>query len=69
MYDRIARLLAESDSRRKLEMIEEICAILIAELREEGLSSASSDFLLDHAHSVHERIQDDALRARFSVVA
>jgi hypothetical protein len=69
MYDRIALLLAEIDSRRKLEIIEEICAILIEELKEEGLSSASSDFLLDHAHSVHERIQDDGLRTRFSVVA
>lgn len=49
-------------------MAEEACAVIIRELRSQGLSDSSSDFLLDHAHSVHSRIGDPALGRRFFVV-
>jgi len=68
IHGMIGKLVGETDFWSKARMIEEICALLIAELRREGLTDSTSDFLLDHAHSVHERIQDSALRARFSVI-
>ena len=37
-------------------MIEEISAIIIAELRREGLSDSRSDFLLQHAEKIQRRI-------------
>ncbi len=49
-------------------MAEAACAVIIRELRSQGLSDSASDFLLEHAHRVHSRIADAALRQRFSVV-
>lgn len=43
--------------------IEEVSALLIAELRQQGLSHEESDFLLPHAQRVQESIRDDNLRA------
>ena len=48
---------------------ERACSVIIRELQSEGLTDSSSDFLLDHAHSVHSRIADAALRQRFTVVS
>jgi hypothetical protein len=50
-------------------MAEEACSVIIRELRSQELSDSSSDFLLDHAHSVHSRIADAGLRQRFAVVS
>jgi len=44
------------------EIIEHISAVLIAELVVEGLSDSESDFLMDHAHAVQAKIQNQALR-------
>jgi hypothetical protein len=65
----LAELVSERDYGRKVDTIESICGLLIEQLRREGLTDAQSDFLLDHGHSVHDRIEDDELRARFHVVA
>ena len=43
-------------------IIEQISALVIAELTVEGLSSSASDFLLDHAHAVQAIIGDQGLR-------
>ena len=64
----ILKLLSEEEMGRKRETIEGICTLLINELQREKLTDSQSDFLLDHAHSVHDRIQDKALGARFSVI-
>ena len=44
-------------------IIEDICLLLIAELRRQGLTDSASSFLLDHGMSIHSTIQDPALRA------
>lgn len=62
-------LTRETSKDEQAKRIEEISGLLIAELRREGLSSSSSDFLLEHAYSVHSLIRDEKLRERFWVVA
>jgi hypothetical protein len=64
----ILELISEQDMERKKETFERICALLIDELQQEGLTDSQSDFLLDHAHSVHSRILDKALGESFSIV-
>lgn len=44
-------------------IIQEISALIVAELVIEGLSDSESDFLLDHAHAVQAQIEDPALRS------
>lgn len=64
----VAELISPFSEDRP-SLAEEACSLIIRELQSEGLTDASSDFLLDHAHSVHSRIADAALRQRFTVVA
>jgi len=64
----ITTLVEKTGLKAKAAVIEDICACLIEQLRREGLSDSDSDFLLDHAHSIHIRIADPHLRERFSVV-
>lgn len=52
----------------KPALIEKICALIISALRNEGLSDSASDFLLDHAHRIHDRIENRRLGAQFAVV-
>ncbi len=47
---------------RGLALVEEISSLLADSLRAEGLSSTSSDFLVDHARQIAERIEDPLLR-------
>lgn len=47
---------------KKAEIIEGVSAMIAHELKRQGLSDAKSDFLLDHARSVQDRIQDPAIR-------
>ncbi len=68
LYGMIDGLIRETSEQMKTNRIEKISALLIAELRQEGLSNSSSDFLLDHAFSVHARIMDERLRDRFRIV-
>ena len=44
------------------EIIEEICALVITELRRQGLSDSTSSFLLDHGLSIHNTIENTELR-------
>lgn len=64
----ISDLISLSDHHAKLSIIEEICSRIIDQLHQDGLSDSNSDFLLDHAHSIHGRISDPNLRDRFSVI-
>lgn len=43
-------------------IVEEISALIVAELTAEGLSDSGSDFLMDHAHAVQAGIENEALR-------
>ena len=64
----ISKLIGCPEHDEKAAIIEEICALIITALRNEGLSDSDSDFLRDHAYRIHDRIEDPLLRTRFSVV-
>jgi hypothetical protein len=69
IHGMISDLIAIADYDEKRSIIEEICALIIGELRSEGLSDSESDFLLDHAHRIHVKIRDSGLRERFSLTS
>jgi hypothetical protein len=50
-------------AQRRIDLIEEICARVIAALRAQGLTSATGDFLLDHGPQILRGIADERLRA------
>ena len=60
-HEMLAGLCAEAETRRRRRdggrIIEEISALIVAHLTTCGLSSAESDFLLDHAHAVQAKIE------------
>lgn len=64
----IDTLLKTQDSAARAASIEKIVVQLIQELKKQGLSNGSSDFLLDHAPEVHSKIADEQLGARMTVV-
>lgn len=51
---------------RKAGLMESISGLLADELRRQGLSDSTSDFLLDHASLVQANISDPQLRRRLS---
>jgi hypothetical protein len=61
-------LIAPTDIKYKPALIERASEVIIRKLRAEGLTDSSSDFLLEHAHSVHSRIANADLRQRFSII-
>jgi hypothetical protein len=61
----IADLMSTTDDQEKVNLIEKISALIIEELRKEGLTDSSSDFLLDHGPIVHSKIKDPQLGERF----
>jgi hypothetical protein len=66
VHNRISRLLETTDMHRKTDTIEELCAMVIDELRRQELSDVDSDFLLDHGPVVNEKIQDLQLKTLFA---
>jgi hypothetical protein len=64
----VSKLISPLEVDKQL-LAEEACSAIIRELRSQALSDSASDFLLDHAHSVHSRIADPGLRQRFAVVS
>ena len=57
----LAELVAAPTSR-VTDLIEEVSALLVAELRSQGLTEARGAFLVDHARPVAARIADSLLR-------
>lgn len=47
---------------KREEIIEQICALVITELKHQRLTDAKSDFLHDHCASVMQRIKDSDIR-------
>jgi hypothetical protein len=66
-HSTINDLIAPIDINEKPGIVEAACAVIIQELRSQGLTASPSDFLVDHAHSVHSRIRDEELCRRFTV--
>ena len=53
---------ANSDTVKAKNGIEEFCALVVAELRRQGISASDSDYLESHAYNINERIADHRLR-------
>ena len=68
IHRRITDLIEEEDNRNKSNIIEKICAEIIRELKAQGITDSNSNFLLDHAQSIHSRIKDPAFGKRLSVI-
>lgn len=62
----VAVLLDDRSTATRAARMEEIAALLVTEIRRQDLSDAASDFLLDHASLVQQRISDPVLRGRLS---
>ena len=62
LHSKISQIVTMTSHGAKEAVIEEICGILIDELRSQGLSVSSSSFLLDHGPIVQNNIKDEALR-------
>jgi len=63
-YLSLNSLVTSRDYELKCSIIEEICAAIIEELQQQGISDSVSDFLLDHGPVIQASIQDANLRVR-----
>lgn len=68
VYKLICDLLEKNDIETKTFIIEDICARIIKEFHQQGLSDSNSDFLFDHAKSIHTRISDNTLGENISLL-
>ncbi|WP_300465226.1 DUF4037 domain-containing protein [Desulfobacula sp.] len=65
IHDDISQLLsANEDMGKKSTIMENMSARVITEIKHQGLSEATGDFLLDHGCAVQQRITDTTLRNR-----
>jgi hypothetical protein len=62
VYRLLNEIATSLGTGKKMRQIEETCAVIIDELRKEGLSDSSSAFLLDHGPIIQSKIQDSELR-------
>ena len=63
IYRLLSDVVTSLGTMKKSRAMEETCAVIIQELRRQGLSDSPSDFLLDHVPVVHRKIQDLELRS------
>lgn len=61
-YRSLNGLLQANTNKEHIERIEELSAMIIDELRRQGVTSSISDFLLDHGREIQMRIHDPVLR-------
>lgn len=47
---------------QKIERMQQICAVLVAELQQQGLSNSGELSLIEHGMQVHQQIQHEGLR-------
>lgn len=57
-----------TDEKQQADLMENLSGLVIEVIREQGLSDAASDFLLDPAPLIHEKINDARLKTRLTVV-
>lgn len=62
MGGQLAQLSQTRDGTQAAQLIEELCVAAGQELRRQGLTSQTSDFLLDHCPEMMGHIQDPQLR-------
>lgn len=64
----ISELLATTDDWQQAHLMAAMAQQAVQALRDQGLSDAPGDFLLDHAPVVHAKIEDARLGQRLTVV-
>jgi hypothetical protein len=64
IHESIGLLIQTLDYRLKLEIVEEICIMIIEECKAEGLTDSSSTFMLDHGPIIQGKIKNKGLRER-----
>lgn len=64
LYRHMRTLSTLEDGQAAVLEIEQISALLIAQLQLQGLSDSSSDFLMEHCASLLRRIEDPKLRSQ-----
>ena len=62
IHEKISALVDTHDYNKKNNLIEEMSNAVIEELQRQGLSDSRSDFLVDHAFIIREKIQDPDIR-------
>ena len=62
LYDQVLALARAEDGREQVDLTEEICARLLAQLRALGYTAGRSDYLMDHLPDLMEGIRDPAVR-------
>ncbi len=62
MFEKISSMAKSNDHEHKRHLMDEICAAVIQELRQEGLSDSDNQFLVDQGPVVHDKIIDENLR-------
>lgn len=62
VYKLLEEIAASYGFLKKNRLIEETCAVVIEELRREGLSDSPSDYFLDHGPIIQSRIHDIEIR-------
>ncbi len=62
-YPLEAVLTGENEAKLKAQLIEDICANVIKELKAQKLTDSSSDYMEMHAFEVQERIENREIRA------
>jgi hypothetical protein len=62
VYKLLGDIATSYGAAKKSRLLEETCAVVIDELRREGLSDSPSDFFLDHGPIVQSKIRDTELR-------
>ena len=68
VHGQIHELLTGADARRQARLMAAMADQAICEIRDQGLSDATIDFLLDHAPVIHGKIKDTRLRERLTVI-
>ena len=61
VHNILDKLISVQNSK-KPETTEEICSLIINEMKRQGISENKSDFLLDHGPDIQKRISDESLR-------
>ena len=61
VHNILDKLISVQNSK-KPETTEEICSLIINEMKRQGISENKSDFLLDHGPDIQKKISDESLR-------
>ena len=61
----ISKIIQTSDLQSKMDYVEELCARVIEQIKVQGLSQDSSDFLVDQGPQIQNKIRDPEIRSQF----